>query len=57
VLFRPISPSIALLSAWLRMAYAAVFAASSSNLFVAVGLLADPNALDYAFGARSWTRR
>jgi hypothetical protein len=37
----PVNKGIALLSAWFRVVYAAVFAAALSNLFVAVGLLTD----------------
>jgi hypothetical protein len=43
VLLRPVDRSIALLAAWLRVAYAAVFAAATSNLLVAVGLLTGPD--------------
>ena len=51
VLLRPVNPSIAVLSAWLRMAYAAVFAGALSNLLVAVRLLTGDNALN-AFSTR-----
>jgi len=51
VLLRPVNQSIALLSAWLRVAYAAVFAAALSNLFVAVSLQTDVNSVN-AFGTR-----
>jgi hypothetical protein len=44
VLLRPVNPSVAVLSAWLRVAYAAVFAAASTNLAAAVNLLADADA-------------
>jgi hypothetical protein len=43
VFLRPVDRSVALLAAWLRVAYAAVFAAATSSLLVAVGLLTDPN--------------
>lgn len=49
VLLRPVNPSLALLSAWLRVAYAAVFAAALSNLLVAVRLVTDGDSLN-AFG-------
>ncbi len=49
VLLRPVNRSIALLSAWFRVVYAAVFAAALSNLFVAVRLLTDADSLE-AFG-------
>ena len=48
---RPVNRSIALLAAWLRVAYVAVFAAAVSNLFAAVRLLTDGNSRD-AFGPR-----
>jgi Domain of unknown function (DUF4386) len=41
VLLRPVNPSVAALSAWLRVAYAAAFAAASTNLAAAVNLLTD----------------
>ena len=41
VLLRPVNPSIAVLSAWLRVAYAAVLAAASANLAAAVNLQTD----------------
>ncbi len=50
VLLRPAGRSIALLSAWFRVVYAAVFAAALGNLFVAVRLLSDADSLK-AFGA------
>jgi Domain of unknown function (DUF4386) len=43
---RPVDRSIALLAAWLRVAYAAVFAAAIGNLAVAVRLLTDADSLD-----------
>ena len=49
VVLRPVNPSIAVLAAWLRVVYAAVFAAALSNLVVAVNLLSDVNARS-AFG-------
>jgi hypothetical protein len=51
VLLRPVNPTIAVLSAWLRVAYAAVFAGALSNLLVAVRLMTDGDALN-AFGTR-----
>jgi small basic protein len=51
VLLRPVNQSIALLSAWLRVAYAAVFAAALSNLVVAVSLQTDVDSVN-AFGTR-----
>ena len=51
VLLRPVNPSIAVLSAWLRVAYAAVFAGALSNLLVAVRLMTNDNALS-AFSTR-----
>jgi Domain of unknown function (DUF4386) len=48
---RPLNRRVALLAAWLRVAYAAVFAAALSNLFVAARLLTDADSLR-AFGAR-----
>lgn len=51
VLLRPVSPSIAVLAAWLRVVYAAVFAAALSNLLVAVRLVTDGTALN-GFGTR-----
>jgi hypothetical protein len=45
VLLRPVNPTIAVLSAWLRVVYAAVFAGALSNLLVAVRLT-DDNALN-----------
>jgi hypothetical protein len=51
VLLRPVDQSIALLSAWLRVAYAAVFAAALSNLVVAVSLQTDVDSVN-AFGTR-----
>jgi len=49
VFLRPAGRSIALLSAWLRVVYAALFAAALGNLLVAARLLADADALE-AFG-------
>ena len=49
VFLRPVNRSIALLAAWLRVVYAAVFAAALSNLFVAVRLLTGADSLK-AFG-------
>jgi hypothetical protein len=49
VLLRPVNSSIALLSAWLRVAYGAVFAAALSNLLVAARLVTDGDSLN-AFG-------
>jgi Domain of unknown function (DUF4386) len=49
--FRPLNRRLALLAAWLRVAYAAVFAAALSNLLVAARLLTDADSLG-AFGAR-----
>src|SRR4029453_7306957 len=54
VLLRPVNPSIAVLAAWLRVVYAAVFAAALSNLVVAVNLLSDVNARS-AFGTPQLT--
>jgi len=45
VFLRPAGRSIALLAAWFRVAYAAVFAAALGNLFVAVRLLSDAGSL------------
>lgn len=50
VFLRPVNRSIALLSAWFRVVYAAVFAAALSNLLVAVRLLTDADSLEAAFG-------
>lgn len=36
VVFRPVNPSISLLSAWLRVVFAAIFAVAINNLFGAV---------------------
>jgi hypothetical protein len=55
VFLRPVDRSIALLAAWLRVAYAAVFAAAVSNL-VAVRLLTDASSLD-ALGPRQLPAR
>ena len=49
ILLGPVNPSIAVLAAWPRVVYAAVFAAALSNLVVAVNLLSDVNARS-AFG-------
>jgi hypothetical protein len=49
VFLSPANRSIALLSAWFRVVYAAVFAAALSNLLVAVRLLTDADSLK-AFG-------
>lgn len=49
VLLRPVNRSIALLAAWFRVVYAAIFAAALSNLFVAVRLPTDADSLK-AFG-------
>jgi hypothetical protein len=46
VLLRPVHQAIALLSAWLRIAYAAVFAVALGNLFVAVRRATDADSLD-----------
>ena len=51
VLLRPVNRSLAVLAAWLRVAYAAVFAAVLINLLVAVRLLTDVDSLR-AFGTR-----
>lgn len=45
VLLKPVNRSVALISAWLRVAYAAAFAAALGNLVAATGLLADAGAL------------
>jgi hypothetical protein len=47
---RPAGKSIALLAAWFRVAYAAVFAAALGNLFFAARLLSDVDSLG-TFGA------
>ena len=49
VFLRPAGRSIALLAAWLRVVYAAVFAAALGNLIVAMRLLSDADSLK-AFG-------
>jgi hypothetical protein len=51
VLLRPVNPSIAVLSAWLRVAYAAVLAAASANLAAAVNLQTDADS-QRMFGTR-----
>jgi hypothetical protein len=51
VVLRPVNRSIALLSAWCRVAYAAAFAAAVGNLLDAVRLVTDGSSLD-AFGSR-----
>jgi Domain of unknown function (DUF4386) len=56
VFLRPTGRSIALLAAWLRVAYAAVFAAAVSNLVVAARLLTDASSLD-ALGPRQLPAR
>lgn len=45
VLLRPVNASLALLSAWLRAVYAAVFLAASVNLLAALRLLTDASSL------------
>ncbi|HET7479504.1 MAG TPA: DUF4386 domain-containing protein [Rubrobacteraceae bacterium] len=50
VLLRPAGRSIALLAAWFRVVYAALFAAALSNLFVAARLPTDADSLE-SFGA------
>jgi hypothetical protein len=49
VFLKPAGRSIALLAAWFRVAYAAVFTAALDNLFVAARLLSDADSLG-AFG-------
>lgn len=53
---RPVDRSIALLAAWLRVAYAAIFAAAIGNLAVAVRLLTDADSLR-ALGPRQVSAR
>lgn len=49
VLLRPVNRSVALLSAWFRVVYAAIFVAALSNLVVAVRLLSGADSVQ-AFG-------
>ena len=42
-LFMPVSPSLSIMAAWFRLAYAAVYLAAISQLVVALGVLGDPD--------------
>jgi hypothetical protein len=42
-LFMPVSPSLSIMGAWFRLAYAAVYLAAISQLVVALGVLGDPD--------------
>jgi hypothetical protein len=42
-LFMLVTPSLSIMAAWFRLAYAAVYLAAISQLVVALGVLGDPD--------------